>query len=417
MKCTRYSIPLAALIAIAIPMIPTAAKAGNGLHPRTPVDWSGAPCMTIIDRSQTTIFALEYTIPYEDTDVTPDEVDDSRTHQFFAFCRDHHREEIIPGWITEADLIDSDAHGLGDAELVDAELNVLENAPQWADCWVRISDDDERRPITFAAAAEPIMWDTMALPAGTWVIEGYTYEPWTNAWWPHPGVFKIIDDPDPAASGPAAALTFPEQIVEYGDEATISGCVDAMDGATMTASWALGGFGTEPVWMEFASDLDVQSGSFELAFAPPIETVSSTVLIKVEVSDPIGRSWTAHAIADIGVTEDFGDDGCDDGGGFVSDPCGTEDGGETGDPGETGESGGAGSSGDSSDTGDSSGEGTSSGALDGADGGGCNCSIGPGTGPGSGRALGGRGSLWLLGLGLWLGLRLGLGRRRQISRR
>src|SRR5690606_11236302 len=185
--------------------LPLAAEAGNSLHPRTPVDWSSAPCMTIIDRSQGATYPLVYGIPYEDTDVTPDEVDQSRTHQFFVFCRDHHREELNPSWITEADLADADAHGLGDASAVDAELEVLENVPEWADCWWRINSDEERRPITFESAAEPVPWDTSALPAGSYAVEGYTFEPWANEWWPHPGVFKIVDDPDPAASGPAAA--------------------------------------------------------------------------------------------------------------------------------------------------------------------------------------------------------------------
>jgi hypothetical protein len=319
--------------ALLVLALPRTAAAGNGLHPRTPVDWSGAPCMTIIDRTQGSIFPLVYGIPYEDTDVTPDEVDNSRTHQFFGFCRDHHLEEILPGWITEADLADADAHGLGDATGVDVELDVLENAPDWAGCWTRINADAERRPITFEAAAEPVPWDTTALPAGTWVVEGYTYEPWSNEWWPHPGVFKIIDDPDPAANGPAAALNFDEQTVEFGSQTTISGCLDAMDGSVLTASWALSGFGSEPQWQVFADSVATPSGEFQLPFEPPLETISNTVLIKIDVEDPMGRTWTAHAIRYIAVTEDVGgDEACDEGGGFVSDPCDTETGGSEGDP-------------------------------------------------------------------------------------
>lgn len=348
--------------------LPSVAEAGNGLHPRTPVDWTGAPCMTIIDRSQGATFPLVYAIPYEDTDVTPDEVDDSRTHQFFAFCRDHHLEDILPSWITEVDLADADAHGLGDASAVDAELEVLDNAPEWADCWVRINADAERRPITFEAAAEPVPWDVSALPAGAWAVEGYTYEPWANEWWPHPGVFKIIDDPDPAATGPAAALSFGEQTVEFGSEATISGCLDAMDGTLITASWALSGFGSEPQWNVFVDQQALPSGSFELSFAPPLETVSNTVLIKIDVEDPMGRTWTAHANRYIAVVEDFGEDGCDDGGGFVSDPCETDEsesdsGGSEDQPGE--------SEGESS---------TGLPAQDVAEGGSCSCSTTPASG-------------------------------------
>jgi MYXO-CTERM domain-containing protein len=316
-------------------LAPAWAWAGNGTHPRTPVVWSDAPCMTVIDRSVSPIHSFAYAIPYEDIDVTQDEVVDSRTHQFFAYCRDHHLEEILPSWITEAEPMAAAAAGLGNLDGVDLELHVLENNPEWADCWARITADDQRRPITFAAAAAPIEWDTTALPAGTWVVEGYTYEPWFNMWTGHPGVFKIVDDPDPAASPPAAALTFSEQIVTFGDQATITGCVDAMPGSTMTLTWALSSAVEEPVWIESVVDVPVEGSSFELAYAPPIETVSSSVMIRVEVVDPLDRTWTAHAIAYIGVIEDLGDDGCEEGG-FVTNACDTDTDTDTGETGATG---------------------------------------------------------------------------------
>jgi MYXO-CTERM domain-containing protein len=361
-----YPLTLAAVLMLLSPP----ALAGNGAHPRTPVDWSSAPCMTIIDRSQNPIYPLEYDIPYEDTDVTPDEVTNSRTHQFFTFCRDRHLEDILPGWITEVDLQAAGDKGLGDPGLVDTELEVLENAPDWAGCWARITGDDERRPITFAAAAEPIMWDTSALPAGTWVVEGYTYEPWFNMWTPHPGVFKIVDDPDPAASPPAAALTFAEQTVAWGDEASITGCVDAMPGTTMSLSWSNGNINGEPSWQVFAEDIPAELGSFDLPFVPPIEAASNSVMIKLDIVDPMNRSWTAYSLAYIAVVDQSGSDtGCDGDGGFVSDPCDTGTGG-------SGESG-SGEGGPNPDTGGSE----SGPSLDaGESGGGCSCSS---AGPGS----------------------------------
>ncbi len=362
MTCARCL--MIALLVLA----PAVAQAGNGAHPRTPVDWSGAPCMTIIDRSQGAVYSLEYAIPYEDTMVTTDEVTDSRTHQFFAYCRDRHLEDILPGWITEADVEAAVVKGLGTIDLVDIELDVLENAPDWAGCWSRISEDADRRPITFAAADEPVPWDTSMLPAGTYVVDGYTYEPWYNLWSPHPGVFKIVDDPDPAASPPAAALTFAEQTVIWGEEASVSGCVDAMDGATMTLSWSNGNINGEPNWLPFAEDMPAPTGSFDVAFVPPIEAASNSVMIKLDIVDPMNREWTAYSRAYIAVVEDAGeDDGCD-GGSFVSNPCDTE----------TDTSGGGGTEGgvEDSETGPP--------ATDGADSG-CSCSSG---GPRSGWMLG-----------------------------
>lgn len=359
--------PSIAALFVLVVLGPASAWAGNGTHPRTPVEWSGAPCMTIIDRSVSPIHAFGYAIPYEDTMVTPDEVPGSRSHQFFAFCRDHHLEEIIPGWITEAEPVAAAAAGLGNLEGIDLELDVLENNPEWAGCWARITGDDERRPITFAAAAEPVSWDTTALPAGTWVVEGYTYEPWFNMWSPHPGVFKIVDDPDPAASPPAAALTFAEQTVYFGDSATISGCVDAMPGTTMRFSWALSAVGDEPIWTEFASEVPVEGSAFELPFAPPLEAVSTSVMIRVELVDPMNRAWTAEANSYIAVVEDLGGDETCDEGGFIVDPCDT-----------------------GTDT--STDAGTGSGTEGASD------EVGPGASEGGGCVAGERGSLATLGL-------------------
>ena len=60
--------------------------------------------MTIVDRTVDAKLVLNYTIPYEDTEVTSDEVADSRRHQFLAFCRGHSRQEPLPVWLTDADV-------------------------------------------------------------------------------------------------------------------------------------------------------------------------------------------------------------------------------------------------------------------------------------------------------------------------
>ncbi|KIG14177.1 hypothetical protein DB30_07035 [Enhygromyxa salina] len=354
------------MLGVTLALVPGIAEAGNGAHPRTPVDWSDAPCMTIIDRSQDPVYALSYAIPIEDTEVTADEVVGSRTHQFFGFCRDRHLEDILPGWITETEVTGAGAAGLGDPNGVDFELEVLENAPDWAGCWARITNDDERRPITFAAAAEPVMWDTSMLAAGTWSVEGYTYEPWFNLWSPHPGVFKIVDDPDPAASPPAAALTFFEQTVTINEQASITGCVDAMAGSTMSLSWSNGNINGAPNWELFSANIPAQRGSFDLPFAPPLAAASNSVMIRLEIVDPMGRAWTAYSRHYIAVVDDIGETGCDDDGGFVGNPC--DDGGSDTGSGQESED-------TSADTSADLGSSTGPGLNDAGDGGGsCNCS-------------------------------------------
>jgi hypothetical protein len=282
-------------------LLPGLAHAHNLDHVRTPVDWSGAPCLTVIDRSvDGPIHPLTYTIPFEDTMLSADEPPDSRRHQFFAFCRDHYFEDQLPNWISLTDLDVAVGLGLGLYDGIDLEYDVLDQAQRWQDCFMRINADDERRPITFAAAAEPVAWDTSSLVPGTYVIEAYTWEPWFNRWTEHPGVFRIIDDPN-AEHPPAAALTFPEQVVMVGEQATLSGCVDAMPGATMDLAWALGGSGVDPQWQVFASDVAVRNGNFTLPFVGPEPAIGHYLLVRLDVEDSLGRGWTAHSSEYIGV--------------------------------------------------------------------------------------------------------------------
>jgi hypothetical protein len=273
----------------------------HALEPRTPVDWSGAPCLTVIDRSADgPIYPLHYSIPFEDVVLTENEPPDGRRHQFFAFCRDHHFEDQQPNWITQADLDVAVDLGLGLYEGIDPEIHILDQALRWQDCFMRLNADDDRRPITFEAAAEPVLWDTSSLPAGTYVVEAYTWDPWFNLWTEHPGVFRIIDDPA-AVHPPAAALTFPQDVIEVGDETTISGCVDAAPNSTMDLAWTLGGSGADPEWQDFAVDLPVRNGTFTVPFVGPEPAIGHYLLVRLVVEDSQGRQWIAYSTEYIGV--------------------------------------------------------------------------------------------------------------------
>jgi len=292
MEAARLIVPGAALLLAGL-AAPTLARAGDGVHPRTPVQWEPAPaCMTVVDRTIDTKLVLTYTIPYEDTEVTANEVADSRRHQFLAFCRGHSRQEPLPVWLSNADVAVAAAKDLLDAADVKPE-DVFETSTEWKDCWFRITGDDERRPITFAEAMKPVVWDTALLPAGPYVIAGYTWEPVFNIWSERSGVVKVMDDPDPSKNPPALALTNPEQIVFGNEVMTLVGCLDAMDGSTMTGYWSLTTSDTLD-WQMFASDVPVSGDSFELNFNPPPESVGEQIVIKVEVTDPMDRRFTAH---------------------------------------------------------------------------------------------------------------------------
>lgn len=347
----------AAAFGVCLLALAPASKAGNGPEPRTPVDWTGAPCMIVVDRSVSATVHLDYGIPMEDTELTDDEVEDSRTFQFFAFCRALDPQTYLPRWITQADV--ERARALGIAPPTVNDDNVMESNTDWAGCWHRINADDDRRPITYAAAEEGIDWDTTELAAGTYVIEGYTWEPPLNIWSSRPGVIKVVDDPDPALSPPAIGITNTEAIIDQSDTVTIEGCASAQEGSTLTAYWGLPA--GEVTWQPFVEDEPLPGDSFALVFDPPEQAAGEAVMIRVDVTDPSGRSYTHYMQDLVYVLGDPYPPECED----VFDPaCG-----------KTGSSGGTGPDTDpdtDTETASSTGDGPDP-AQDEADGGGGGC--------------------------------------------
>lgn len=329
-------------------LLPALAGASNGTHQRTPVQWDGtggscelpelAPqCMTLVDRSDEAVLHVEYRIPYPDTEVTPDEVADSRRHQFFAFCRQHDQQHYLPNWISEADVDAAAAKLLVDAATV-TPAEIMEDAPEWEGCWNRIIPDAERRPIVCEMAAAGVDWDTASVPAGVYSLEGFTHEPPFNIWVQRPGVVKVHDG-DPDAVGPAAAISTGELTPYRDDVVTIEGCVNALPGTTFTVSWALADEDVE--WIEYEADLPIDGDSFSFEFAPPAELVGESGMVKAEFTDPMDRTYTAHMIDGIIVINLDNPNGCgEDGGGFIGGPCaedsGSGDGSGSGDEGTTG---------------------------------------------------------------------------------
>lgn len=371
-------------------LVPAVASASNMTHPRTPVTWEGTPCLTLHDRSEDPIFHLEYGIPFEDLDVTPDEVPGSRRHQFFAYCRPHHPQDFLPTWITQADVdaaVAAELVGEGVVETTD----ILEFSEHWADCWFRINGDDERRPISNAMAAAGVDWDTSAVPAGVYTLNGYTYEPVFNIWTLRPGVMKIHDG-DPHAIGPAAAISTGELTPYRDDEVMIEGCAHALPGSTFTAYWAVTPMpNVEPDWIEYVVDQELPGEDFAFGFTPPEPLWGESGLIRVDVSDPEGRTYTAYQADNMLVINSDNPDSCDQGGSFIGSPCGGTTGGDDSTGGSEGDTAvGTADSGDGESGDVTDGEATGNSGQTGDDGGapkGCACA-----------ASGGVGGTWLVGL-------------------
>ncbi len=282
---------VAAAAALAVVAASSSANAGNAQHPRTPVEWDDVTCMEFVDRSVEPNYGLVYGIPFEDTDVTDEEVEGSRTLQFFAVCRQNSPEEGLPSWITMTDV---EQAMLNYDELVTPpDQDIFERATEWDGCWHRINEDADRRPITDALASQPVNWDTSAVPAGVYFLWGYTFEPVFNLWAPRAGgVVRVHDGGDPAADGPAASITTREQSPCVGDTVTVEGCVDALPGTTMTASFAIEG--PDPEWIPFAENVPVEGEAFALGWATPQEASGESAMLRVDFTDPNGVTYTAY---------------------------------------------------------------------------------------------------------------------------
>lgn len=285
---------VAATAGLCIAVSSGSASAGNAEHPRTPVEWNDVGCMEFVDRTVEPQFSFAYAIPFEDTDLTPDEVDNSRTHQFFAICRPLAPHESLPSWISTADV--AQASNNYEELTPPASGDVLETAVAWDGCWHRITEDDARRPITDAMAAEPIVWDTSTVPVGDYVVWGYTYEPIFNLWAPRSGgVVRVHDGGEPAERGPAAAVTSGEQAVCVGDTVRVEGCVDALPGATMNVAFALSTPDVgEPEWVPVAEGVDVDGDTFVIEWTAPEAAGGASVMVRVDITDPNGETYPAY---------------------------------------------------------------------------------------------------------------------------
>jgi hypothetical protein len=277
------------------------ARAGNTEHPRTPVVWPEAPCIRTVDRSVDPLLEFGYAIPFEDTLLSFDELEDSRTHQFIGFCRQWPAGYPPPRYISVHDLERAIAGGFEQLiELADPE-STLETSVVWANCWTRITADDERRPITHEAADDPVLWDTSVSPAGTWTIAGYTWEPPYNLWNRAPWVVRVIDqDPPEQPIQAAATMVDTEDALYFDDSLEIDLCVDAIAGSSVTLEWVAAK--ADPFDWSPVSSTEIQASgaqSLTLGFAPPEPSWGATVLLRTTVQPPAGESFVAHALAPV----------------------------------------------------------------------------------------------------------------------
>ena len=182
------------------------------------------------------------------------------------------------------------------------------------------------------------------MAAGTYVIEAYTWEPPLNIWSSRAGVIKVVDDPDPALSAPAVGISNTQEVIDQSETVTIEGCASAEEGSTVTAYWGLPA--GEVTWQPFVEDDPVLGESFAFEFDPPEQLAGESVMLRVDITDPSGRSYTHYMRDLVFVLGDPYPQGCE-GNVFVDPDCietGGSGGTETGDLGTTSTTGTLGSS-------------------------------------------------------------------------
>ena len=305
----RRLLPLLVLASASV-LTPTPAGAANGLRPRTPAQYPATvPCLQTVDRGDAV--SIEYSVPYDDTELTPDELPDSRKHQFFAFAETRF-DFAFPVWVNQADFDRAEANGDITGEF--GPDDILESSSLWpASTWVRITPDDPRLPITAAQAAMGVTWDTTDVTPGTWMVAAYTWEPENNLWSPRFGAVRVEDPADPESAGPSVFLPREDGLIaDRSEPLPITGCVEAPAGSTVTASWGtIAGGIDEPEWIPFVEDEPVESGELVLELLAPAEA-GATIKLRVEVTDPQGRSHVAYTpttIAVVGEPPPASDDG------------------------------------------------------------------------------------------------------------
>lgn len=292
-------------LALLVALAPATASAANALRPRTPAIFQDTPCSITVDKAvDGPVLHFEYAVPFDDTDVGPDEVPDSRTMQFFAFAKQKW-DYKHPVWINQNDYDRADANGDLAGMIAYTDDDILEKSSLWPpDTWVRITPDDARVPITMEQAAMGFDWDITDVHVGTWLVAVYTWEPEQNLWSFRPGAVRILDSNDPdTRPGPSAFLQDGEtQIAEVGVEYTVNGCVEAEPGSVYAVSWGKVSALGEPEWITLATDIPVVDGEVRIPFVPPEMADGTFVKLRVDVEEPSGGTFTAYTPRVIEVT-------------------------------------------------------------------------------------------------------------------
>ena len=285
---------------------PLAASAHFG--PAEPPDFGAPECIVKDDLRVAHEVMLSYDLGFDDTEPEIGHIwiMDSKTHQFFAFRgtvlqalpRYYYwpftlgTRTNLPIWMDRDELLRADAANdpsvNPDFHAADIGNNVLAERTDVAGQWLKVS---QRMPITLDQASKGVRWDLTGVAPGIYQIASYTFSPPFNAWEPRPGVIKVFDGTvEPAA----VTVDSIDGMLYSGQGRSITGCVDAPAGSTLSLSYSLDDE-NESDWKPWRKDVPVQNGHFDVCFSSPDPQLSGLVRLRVGVKTPAGLETQAYS--------------------------------------------------------------------------------------------------------------------------
>jgi hypothetical protein len=288
---------------------PSRARGHDG--PAEAPDFGVPECITVVDVSTTPVLAIEYNLSFDDVMPEPGHIklDDSKTHQFFAFrgqvvpyLPDYHmlpfaleRDMLtLPIWLNRDDLSRAAAANTPDmAPSFQADTvgdNLLVERSDFAGLWQPIAGDT-RVPITTLQSQRGLRWDLHGWPAGVYQLAAYVFSPPWNAWEPRPGVIKLVDA---AHDFPAVTVDPVDASLFGGQGRKVTGCVHAPAGSELHA-WSRDASQAGAPWQPWATQAIASNGHYELCYRNPSPGRSGLVQIRVAARSPSGDELVAYA--------------------------------------------------------------------------------------------------------------------------
>lgn len=305
-----------AIVGLALVMSATSVSQRAAAHPSAAESptFLDAPCVVVADKREQAQLDIEYSVMFDDTTIEPGDipVSDAKTHQFFAltgsiyqvgiddiyvpFTDTVGKGEVFPLWITHTDVQRSAAavemaSGVSPTQTDLPPARVLETRADFAGQWLRITQDDERRPITSTQALLPARWQLADVPAGVYTVAGYVFSPPYNAWAARKGVVKIMDGEHNPAAG---ALSSVNEVVFAYQGRRVQGCVDVPDGTKLDAYYYVE---EKPDlgWVPWVEDKPVQTGEQELCFHLDRTDIVGSIRMRWDLRPPDGQVTTLRS--------------------------------------------------------------------------------------------------------------------------